>query len=151
MSQFFESRGQRIRLQLQHQPSNEYSVLISSKIDWLDLLAFQRTLNSLLQHHSSKASVLQHLAFFIVQLSHLYVTTEETIALTTWTFVGNVMPLLLNTLSRLVIAFLPRRKHLVISWLQSPPAMILEPPKIKSLTVSIVSPSICLKLWAQMP
>ena len=140
MSQFFESRGQRIRLQLQHQPSNEYSVLISSKIDWLDLLAFQRTLNSLLQHHSSKASVLQHLAFFIVQLSHLYVTTEETIALTTWTFVGNVMPLLLNTLSRLVIAFLPRRnliflpRTLLISWQQSPSALIWEPKKIKSLS-----------------
>ena len=140
MSQFFESRGQRIRLQLQHQPSNEYSVLISSRIDWLDLLAFQRTLNSLLQHHSSKASVLQHLAFFIVQLSHLYVTTEETIALTTWTFVGNVMPLLLNMLSRLVIAFLPRRnliflpRSLLISWQQSPSALIWEPKKIKSLS-----------------
>ena len=129
MSQFFESRGQRIRLQLQHQPSNEYSVLISSKIDWLDLLAFQRTLNSLLQHHSSKASVLQHSAFFIVQLSHQYMTTGKTIALTRRTFVGKVMSLLLNMLSRLVITFLPRSKCILISWLQLPSAVILEPPK----------------------
>ena len=108
MSQFFASDSQRIRLQLQHHPSNEYSVLISFRIDWLDLLAVQRTLNSLLQHHSSKASLFQHLAFFIDQLSHLYVTTEKIIALTIWTFVGKVMSLLLNILSRLVIAFLSR-------------------------------------------
>ena len=95
-------------------PSNEYSGLISFRIDWLDLLVFQRTLSSLLQHHSSKASVLQHLAFLIAQLSHLYVTTEKTIALTTWTFVGKVMSLLLNMLSRLVIAFLPRRNLLFL-------------------------------------
>ena len=102
-------------------------------------------LKSLLQHHSSKASILWHSAFLIVQLSHAYMTTGKTIALTRWTFVGKVMSLLFNMLSRSVIAFLPRRKHLLISWLQSPSAMILEPPKIKSLFVSIVSPSICHK------
>ena len=112
-------------------------------MDWLDLLAVQGTLKSLLQHHSSKASILQHSAFFMVQLSHLHMTTGKTIALTRWTFVGKVMFLLFNMLSMLVIAFLPRSKHLLISWLQSPSAMILEPPKIKSVTVSIVSPSIC--------
>ena len=110
---------------------------------WLDLLAVQGTLNSLLQHHSSKASILQHSAFFVVQLSHPYMTTGETIALTRWTFVGKVMSLLFNMLSRLVKAFLSRSKHLLISWLQSPSAVILEPPKIKSVTVSIVSPSVC--------
>ena len=124
-------------------PSNEYSGLISFRIDWLDLLTVQGTLKSLLQHHSSKASILQCSAFFIVQLSHLYMTTGKTIALTRWTFVGKVMPLLFNMLSRLVIAFLPGRKHLLISWLQSPSAVILEPSKIKSFTVSIVSPSVC--------
>ena len=112
-------------------------------MDWLDLLAVQGNLKSLLQHHSSKASILQHSAFFIVQLSHPYMTTGKTIALTRRTFVGKVMSLLYNMLSRLVIAFLPRSKHLLISWLQSPSAVILEPPKIKSLTVSIVFPSIC--------
>ena len=112
-------------------------------MDWLDLLAFQGTLKSLLQHHSSKASVLQRSAFFVVQLSHPYMTTGKTVALPRWTFVGKVMSLLFNMLSRLVIAFLPRSKHLLISWLQSPPAMILEPKKIKSVTVSIFSPSIC--------
>ena len=112
-------------------------------MDWLDLLAFQGTLKSLLQHHSSKASVLQRSAFFVVQLSHPYMTTGKTVALPRWTFVGKVMFLLFNMLSRLVIAFLPRSKHLLISWLQSPPAMILEPKKIKSVTVSIFSPSIC--------
>ena len=112
-------------------------------MDWLDLLAVQGTLKSLLQHHSSKASVLWHSPFFIVQLSHPYVTTGKTIALTRWTFVGKVMPLLFNTLSRLVIAFLPRSKRLLISWLQLPSEVILVPPKIKSLTVSIVSPSTC--------
>ena len=106
-----------------------------------DLLAVQGTLKGLLQHCSSKASVLQRSTFFIVQLSHPYVTTGKTIALTRWTFVGKVMSLLFNMLSRLIITFLPRSKHLLISWLQSPSAVILEPKKIKSLTVSIVSPS----------
>ena len=112
-------------------------------MDWLDFLAVQGTLKSLLQHHSSKASMLQSSAFFMVQLSHPYMTTRKTIALTRWTFVGKVMSLLFNMLSRLVIDFLPKSKHLLISWLQSPSAMILEPKKIKSVTVSIVSPSIC--------
>ena len=112
-------------------------------MDWLDLSAVQRTLKSLLEHHSSKASVLRHSAFFIVQLSHPYMTTEKTIALTRQTFVGKVMSLLFNMLSRLVITFLPRSKCLLISWLQSPSAVILEPPKIKSATISIVSPSLC--------
>ena len=111
-------------------------------MDWFDLLAVQGTLKSLLQHHSSKASILQHSTFFMVQLSHPYMITGKTIALTRWTFVGKVMSLLLNTLSRLVITFLPRSKRLLISWLQSPSAVILEPPKIKSDTVSTVSPSI---------
>ena len=112
-------------------------------MDWLDLLAVQGTLRSLLQHHSTKASILRCSAFFIVQLSHPYMTTGKTIALTRWTFFGKVMSLIFNMLSRLVIAFLPRSKHLLISWLQSASAVILEPPKIKSVTVSIVSPSIC--------
>ena len=109
----------------------------------MDLLAVQGTLKSLLQHHSSKASILQHSAFFIVQLSHLYMTTGKTIALTRRTFAGKVMSLLFNMLFRLVITFLPRNKHLLISWLQSPSAVILKPRKIKSDTVSTVSPSIC--------
>ena len=112
-------------------------------MDWLDLLAVQGTLKSLLQHYSSKASVLRCLALLIVQLSHPYVTTGKTIPLTRWTFVGKVMSLLFNMLSRLVIAFLPGSKRLLISWLQSPSAVILEPKKIKSFTVSVVSPSIC--------
>ena len=112
-------------------------------IDWFHLLAVQGTLKSLLLHHSSKASFLQCSAFFIVQLSHPYMTTGKTIASTRQTFVGKVMSLLYNMLSRLVIAFLPRSKRLLISWLQSPSAVILEPLKIKCLTVSIVSPSIC--------
>ena len=124
-------------------PSSEHPGLISFRMDWLDLLAVQGTLKSLLQHHSSKASILWHSALFIVQLSHPYMTTRKTIALTRWTFVGKVMSLLFNTLSRLVITFLPRSKCLLISWLQSPSAVILEPPKIKSVTVFIVSPSIC--------
>ena len=123
-------------------PYNEYLGLISFRMDWFDLLAVQGTLNSLLQHHSSKASVLQHSTFFMVQLSHPYMTTGKTIALTRQTFDGKVMSLLFNMLSRLVITFLPRSKHLLISWLQSPSAVILEPPKIKSVTVSTVSPSI---------
>ena len=109
----------------------------------MDLLAVQGILKSLLQHHSSKASILRLSAFFIVQLSHSYMTTGKTTALTRWTFVGKVMSLLFNMLSRLVITFLPRSKCLLISWLQSPSAVILEPPKIKAVTVSTVSPSIC--------
>ena len=124
-------------------PSSEYSGLISFRIDWFDLLAVQGTLKSLLQHHSSKASILWRSAFFIVQLSHPYMTTGKIIALTRWTFVGKVMSLLFNMLSRLVIAYLPRSKYLLISWLQSPSAVILELKKIKYLTVSIVSPSVC--------
>ena len=112
-------------------PSKEIPGLISFRMDWLDLLTIQWTLKSLLQHHSSKTSILQHSAFFTVQLSHPYMTTGKTIALTRWTFVGKVMSLLFNTLSRLVITFLPRSKHLLISCLQSPPAVILEPPKNK--------------------
>ena len=127
-------------------PSNEYSGLISFRMDRLHLLAVQGTLKSLLQHHSSKESILPCSAFFIIQLSHPHMTTGKTIALTIWTFVGKVMSLLFNTLSRLVIAFLPMSKCLLISWLQSPSAVILKPPPTaqrKSLTVSIVSPSIC--------
>ena len=118
------------------------SELISFGMDWLYLLAVQGTLKSLLQHHSSKASILRRSAFFTVQLSHPYATTGKTIALTRWTFVGKVMSLLFNMLSKLVINFLPRSKRLFISWLQSPSAVILEPPKRKSDTVSTVSPSI---------
>ena len=110
-------------------PSNEHSGLISFRMDWLDLLAVQGTLKSLLQHHSSKASILQHSAFFMVQLSHPYMTTGKTIALNRWTFVGKVMSLLFNMLSRLVITSLPRSKRFLISWLQPPSAGILEPPK----------------------
>ena len=124
-------------------PSNEHPGLISFRMDWLDLLAAQGTLKSLLQHHSSKASNFWLSAFFTVQLSHPYMTTGKTIALTRWTFVGKVMSLLFNMLSRLVITFLPRSKRLLISWLQSHSAVILEPPKLKSDTVSTVSPSIC--------
>ena len=112
-------------------------------MNWLDLLAVQGTLRSLLQHHSLKESIIQRSAFFIVQLSHLNMTTGKIIALTRWTFVGKVMSLLFNMLSRLVIMFLPRSRRLLISKLQSPSTVILEPPKIKSLTVSTVSPSIC--------
>ena len=112
-------------------------------MDWLNLLAVQGTLKSLLQHHSTKASILQCSAFFIDQLSHPYMTTGKTITLTLWTFVGKVMSLLVNMLSRFVIAFLPRSKRLLVSCLQSPFAIILEPPKIKSVTLSIVSLSIC--------
>ena len=121
--------------------SNEHPGLISFRMDWLDLLAVQGTLRSL-QHHSSKTSILWHSAFLIVQLSHPYMTTGKAIDLTRWTFVGKGMSLLLNVLSRLVITFLPRSKSLLISWLQSPSAVILEPKKIKSVSVSIVSPSI---------
>ena len=123
-------------------PSSEHPGLLSFRMDWLDLLEVQGTLKSLLQHHSSKASILWHSHFFTVQLSHPYKTTGKTIALTRRTFVGKVMSLLLNMLSRLVITYLPRSKCLLISWLQSSSAVILEPPKINSDTVSTVSPSI---------
>ena len=123
-----------LELQLQHQAFQWIFRTDSLRMDWLDLLAVQGTLKSLLQHHSSKASILQHSALFMVQLSHPYMTTGKTIALTGQTFVGKVMSLLFNMLSRLVIAFLPRSKHLLISWLQSPSAVILEPKKIKSVS-----------------
>ena len=119
--------------------------MIPFRIDWFDLLAVQGTLKSLIQHHSSKASILQCSTFSVVQLSHPYMTTEKNILLTRWTFVGKVMSLLFNMLCRLVITFAPRSKHLLISWLQSPSAVLLEPKKIKSVTVSIVSPSISMK------
>ena len=121
-------------------PSNEHPGLVSFRMDWSDLLAVQGTLKSLLQHHSSKASILQCLAFFIVQFSHPYMSTGKTIAFTRWTFVDKVMSLLFNMLSRFVITFLPRSKCLLISWLRSPSAVSLEPRKIKSATVSTVSP-----------
>ena len=124
-------------------PPNEYSGLISLRMDWLDLLVVQGTLKSLLQHHSSKASILQCSAFFTVQLSHPYMTTGKTIALTRRIFVGKVMSLLLNMLSRLLITFLPRSKRLLNSWLQAPSAVVLKLKSIKSDTVSTVSPSIC--------
>jgi len=123
--------------------SNEHPGRISFRMDWFNILVVQGTLKTLLQHHSSKASIFWCSAFFILQLSHPYMTTGKTIALTRWTFVGKVKSLLFNMLSRLVIVFLPRIKHLLISWLQSPSAVILEPKKLKSLTVSIVSPTIC--------
>ena len=123
-------------------PSNEYSGLISFRMDWFDLLAVQGTLKSLLQHHSPKVSILWHSAFFIVQLSHPYMTTGKTITLTRQTFVSKIVSLLFNMLSRLVITFLPRSKCLLTSWLQSPSVVILEPQKIKSVTVFTVSPSI---------
>ena len=123
-------------------PSKEHPGLISFRMDWLDLLAVQGTLKSLLQHHTSKTSILQHSAFFTLLLSHPYMTTGKTIALTRRTFVSKVMSLLLNMLSGWVITFLPRSKRLFISWLQSPSAVILEPEKIKSATISTVSPTI---------
>ena len=129
------------RFSLSISPSNEYSGLISSSMDWLDLLAVQGTLKCFLQHHGSKASILRCSAFFIVQFSHPFMTTGKTTALTRWTLAGKVMSLLFNILSRLVIAFLPRSTRLLISGLQSPSAVILEPNKIKSVTISIVSPS----------
>ena len=131
-------------------PSNEYSGSISFRIDSFDLLAVQETLKSLLQHHSSKASILWHSAFFMVQLSHPYMTNGKTIALTRWTFVGKVMSLLFNMLSRLIITFLPRRKLLLVSWLQSSSAVILEPKKTKSVTVSFSS-LFAMKWWDWMP
>ena len=141
MGQIFTSGGRSIGVSASGSV-NEHPGLISFRIDWLDLLAVQGTLKSLLQHHSSKASILLCSAFFIVQLSHPYMTTGKTIVLTRQTFVGKVMYLLFNMLSRCVIVFLPRSKCLLISWLQSPSAVILVPKKIKSVTVSTVSPSI---------
>ena len=132
-----------MELQFEIGPSNDYSALISFRMDWFDLLVVQGTPKSLFQHHNSKASILRCSAFFIVQFSHPYMTTGKTIALTRWTFVGKVMSLLFSMLSRFVIAFLPRSKHLLILWLQSSFAVILEPKNIKSVTVSIVFPSIC--------
>ena len=130
MSQLFgELVAEVLQLQLSISPSNEYSGLISFRIDWFDLLAVQETLKSLLQYHSLKSSVLRHSAFFIIQLSHPYMTAGKTVALTIWTFVGKVMSLLFNMLSRLVIAFFPLSKCLLILWLQSPSAVILEPPQ----------------------
>ena len=142
MSQLFVAGGQNIGFSFNISPSNEHSGLSSFRMDYLDLRAVQGTLKSLLQHHSSKASIL----FFIVQLLHPYMTTGKTIALTRRTFVGKVMSLLLNMLSGFVITFLPRSKRLLISWLQSPSEVILEPKKIKSATVSTISPSICHKM-----
>ena len=144
MSQFFIIRWPKYwSFNFNISPSNEHPGLISFRMDWLDFLAVQGTLRSLLQHHSSKASILWCSAFFTVQLSHPYMTTGKTIALTRQTFVGKVMSLLFDLLSRLVITFLPRSKRLIISWLQSPSEMILEPPKIKPATICTVSPSIC--------
>ena len=134
MSQFFTSGGRSFEFSFSISPSNKYSGRISFRMDWFNLLAVQGTLKSLLQHHSSKASILQCSAFFIVRLSHPYMTTGKTTALTRWTFAGKVMSLLFSMLSRLVIAFLPRSKRLLISRLQSPSAVILEPPKIKSIS-----------------
>ena len=131
---------------LNDSPSNEYSGLISFRIDWFDLLAVQGILKGLLQHHNLKVSVLWYSDFFMVQLSHLYMTTRKTIALTIRTFIGKVMPLLFNTLSRFDIPFLPRSKHLLISWLQTPSTVIVEPQKV---TVSTFSP-FATKLWNQM-
>ena len=135
-----------MEVQFSISPSYEYSGLISFRIDLFDLLAVQGILKSLLQHHSSKVSILWRSAFFIIQVSHPHMTTGKTITLTRQIFVGKVMSLLFSMLSMLVIAFLPRREHLLISRLQSPSAVILEPKKIKSLTISIVSPSICHEL-----
>ena len=133
-------------------PSNEYPVLISFRIDWVDLLAVQGTLKSLLRHHSLKASILWCSAFLTVQLSHPYMTTAKTVALTRWTFVDKVMSLLFNTLSRLVITFLPRRKRLLISWLQSPSEVILEPRKMKSALLFPLFPHLFpMKWWDRMP
>ena len=140
-----------LELQLQHLSFQEYSGLISFRIYCFDLLTVQGTLKSLLQCHSSKTSILWHSAFFMVQLSHPYVTTGKTITLTIQTFVSKVMSLLFNTLSRFVIAFCPESKHLLISWLQSPSGVILEPSKINSVTVSIVSHQFAKKWWNWLP
>ena len=139
-----------LEFQLQHQSSKEYSGLISFKMDWLDLLAVQGTLRSLLQHNSSKASILWHSAFFTDKLSHPYMTNGKIIPLTRWILVGKVMSLLFHMLSRLLIGFLPRIKHLLISWLQSPSAVILEPKKRKSVT-PLFPHLFALKWWDWMP
>ena len=143
---FFSGSALRIRFpkywSFSVSPSSEYSGLISFRMDWLDL-AVQGTLKSLLQHHSSKEPILRHLAFFVNQLSHPYMTIGKTIALTRWTLVGKVMSLFFNMQSRFVIAFLPRSKCLLISWLQSPSTVILEPKKVKSATVFFFPPSVC--------
>ena len=151
MKQLFSWGGQVWSFSFSISPSNEYSGLISFRMDWFDLLAVQGTLKSLLQQHSLKASILQCSAFFTVQFSHPYMTTGKTIVLTRQTFVDKVMSLLFNMLSRFVITFLPRSNRLLISWLQSPSAVILEPQKIKSDTVSTVSPSISMRWWDQRP
>ena len=152
MSQLFAWGGQGIEVSaFSIIPSKEHPGLISFRKDWLDLLAVQGTLKSLLQHYSSKASILRCSAFFTVQLSYPYMTTGKTIALTRWTFVGKVRSLLLNMLSRLVITFLPRSKRLLISWLQSPSAVIMERKKIKSDTISTVSHLFAMKWWDQLP
>ena len=153
MSQFFASGGQSIGLLASASvPSNEHSGLISFSFDWFDLLAVQRILKSLLQHHSSKAPILWCSDFFIVQHSHPYMTTGKTIALTRWTFIGKVMSLLFNMLFKLVIAFLPRSKHLLISWLQSPSPVILEPKVVKSLSLFPLFPHLfAMRWWEQMP
>ena len=145
VSQLFASGGQNIGAS-SISPSKEQSGLISFRIDWFDLFAVQGTLKSYIQNHISKATILWRSAFFMVQLSHPYMTTRKTKALTMRTSVSKLMSLLFNTLSRFVIAFLPKNKHLLISWLQSPFSVILEPKKMKSATVSIVSPSICHKV-----
>jgi len=132
-------------------PSKEIPGLISFRMEWLDLLAVQETLKSLLQHHSSKASILQRSAFFTVQLSHPYMTTGKTISLTLWTSVGKVISLLFNMLNRFLIALFPRSKCILISWLQSPSTVILEPKKIKSVTASTLSLSFCHKVMGQIP
>ena len=142
MSQLFASGAKYWSFSFSISLYSEQSGLISFRMDWLDHLAVQGTLKSLLQHHSSKASILWHSVFCIVQLSHPFMTTGKTIAFTRWTFVDKEMSLLFNMLSRLIVTFLQRSKRLLISWLQSPSAVILEPPKIKSATVSTVSPSI---------
>ena len=147
VSQLLTSGSQVLELQLQHQYSSEYSGLISFRIDWFDLLEVQGSLKSLLQHHSSKASVLWHSTFFMVQLSHPYMTTEKTTALTLQTFLGKMMSLLLNTLFRFLIAFLPKSKHLLISWLQSLSIVILQPKKRKSVTASTSSLQFAVKWW----
>ena len=153
MSQLFASGGQSIGLSASASvPSNEHSGLISFSFDWFDLLAVQRILKSLLQHHSSKAPILWCSDFFIVQLSHPYMTTGKTIALTRWTFIGKVMSLLFNMLFKLVIAFLPRSKHLLISWLQSPSPVISEPKEVKSLSLFPLFPHLfAMRWWEQMP
>ena len=150
MSQFFTSQWPKYwSFSFSISPSNEYSGLISFRMNWFDLLAIQGTLKGLLQQNSLKASVLRCSVSFMVQLSHPYMTTGKTIGLTRWTFVGKVMSLLFNMLSRLIIDFLQRSKLLLISWLHSPSAVTLEPPKIKSVTVSIVSPSVCHEVMRQ--